>query len=272
MGIKKNKIHLDKYYTPYNTMKYCVDKTLEIIDNIAEIDFIEPSAGQGVFSTYLSEIGYDVIALDIAPEGDNIIQTDYLKYPLKYKKNRCVIGNPPYGNRNNLSLQFYKKSVQIADYISFILPISQLNNNTRMYEFDLIHSENLGKVLFSDKIEVPCCLNIYKRPKENTLNKKPKYHLEDVEIIESRRGSKLYLDKCDLRICSFGESGVISEYPNQFAKETCFIIKNTELRNKILKCLMNADWDTIYPKTTRANNLTKWQIVKYLKENIPNIQ
>lgn len=29
-------------------------------------------------------------------------------------------------------------------YIAFIQPISQLNNNLQMYEFDLIYSEDLG--------------------------------------------------------------------------------------------------------------------------------
>ena len=41
-----NKIDLDKYYTPIETAKYCIDKVYDIISdkNISEV--IEPSAGR----------------------------------------------------------------------------------------------------------------------------------------------------------------------------------------------------------------------------------
>lgn len=249
-----NKLYLDKYYTPYEIMKYCVNKTLEVLKNCKIEEFIEPSAGGGVFSKYLENKDYNVVALDIEPEDDNIIKANYLEYPFEYKKNRCIIGNPPYGDRNALSVAFYKKSIQIADYISFILPISQLNNNIQMYEFDLVHSENLGKVLFSDKKKVHCCLNIYKRPK-NSLNKKPIYKLEDVKIIESRRGNKIYVGKCDLRICAFGYIGKVCQYNNQYVKEFCFIIKNKNLKNIIYNTIINANWLNLYPQTSSPNLL-----------------
>lgn len=265
-----NKLYLDKYYTPYKTMKYCVKKTLEILKDFKIEEFVESSAGNGIFSNYLKNKGYKVIALDIEPEGEDIIKADYLDYPFEYKQNRCIIGNPPYGNRNTLSVKFYKKSIQIADYISFILPISQLNNNMQMYEFDLIHSEDLGKVLFSDKKKVHCCLNIYKRP-NGELNKKPVYKLEDVEIIESRRGQKIYDGECDLRICAYGTLGKVLNTPNTYVKEFCFIINNKKLKDKIINTISNVEWAKIYPQTC-SPNLLQWQVIKYLKEQIPKIK
>jgi len=72
--------------------------------------------------------------------GFNVrIKQDFLTVKLEYKKGRCIIGNPPFGERNALSVKFYNKSVEIGDYISFILPISQWNNNMQMYKFDLIY-------------------------------------------------------------------------------------------------------------------------------------
>lgn len=49
------KIQNDKYYTSPELAKYCVEKTKEIIgeDNITE--YIEPSAGSGVFLDYLDK-------------------------------------------------------------------------------------------------------------------------------------------------------------------------------------------------------------------------
>ena len=74
---------LDKYYTPVDLAKYCVEKTNEIIgeDNITE--YLEPSAGTGVFLKYLDK---PYLAYDIEPEGDNIVQADYLTLDLEYKK------------------------------------------------------------------------------------------------------------------------------------------------------------------------------------------
>ena len=56
------KIENDKYYTPQDLAKYCVEKTKEVIgeDNITE--YVEPSAGSGVFLNYLDKpyLAYDI--------------------------------------------------------------------------------------------------------------------------------------------------------------------------------------------------------------------
>ncbi len=166
-SLNSNKLHLDKYYTPKELAKYCIDKTFEIIgkNNISEI--IEPSAGNGSFSSQIE----NCIAYDIEPDNDNIIEQDFLELNLDYKKGRLIIGNPPFGDRMNLASKFIKKCYLISDYISFILPISQLNNNYKFYEFDLIHSEDLGEQLYTDRL-VRCCLNVYKRPKMGSIGRK----------------------------------------------------------------------------------------------------
>lgn len=155
-----SKIKNDKYYTPVELAKYCVEKTNEIIgkDNITE--YIEPSAGAGVFLDFLDK---PYLAYDIEPEDDRITKADWLTVNLPYKKGRCVIGNPPFGNSNNLIKSFYNKAVLLSDYISFILPISQINNTQYLYKFDLVYSEDLGEQIYSD-VSLHCCFNIYKRP------------------------------------------------------------------------------------------------------------
>ena len=44
------KIINDKYYTPIELAKYCIDKTYKIIGRENITDIIEPSAGNGSFS------------------------------------------------------------------------------------------------------------------------------------------------------------------------------------------------------------------------------
>jgi predicted RNA methylase len=81
-----NKLELDQYYTPKEVMEYCVNKTIEILEGKnCKIDcFLEPSAGQGIFSDYLYTIEKEVLALDIEPKCKNIIEADFLEYPIEY--------------------------------------------------------------------------------------------------------------------------------------------------------------------------------------------
>ena len=49
------KIKNDKYYTPPDIAKYIVEKTKEIIGSENITEYIEPSAGSGVFLDYLDK-------------------------------------------------------------------------------------------------------------------------------------------------------------------------------------------------------------------------
>ena len=153
-----DKLDYDQYYTPYDIMEYCVNKSWDIIKDLGYgvSEFLEPSAGEGVFSDYLATSGLNVIAMDLYPKKDNIIKQDYLTCDLEYKPERFIIGNPPYGSKFNLGRKFYNKSCELGDYIAFILPIRQLNNTQQLYKFDLVYSEDLGKVRFSNKKDVHC--------------------------------------------------------------------------------------------------------------------
>ena len=77
------KIQNDKYYTSPELAKYCVGKTKEIIGEDNIVEYVEPSAGSGVFLNYLDK---PYIAYDIEPEDEGIIKADFLKEPIEYKK------------------------------------------------------------------------------------------------------------------------------------------------------------------------------------------
>ena len=267
-----SKIPLDKYYTSDELAKYCVEKTKEIIgeDNITE--YLEPSAGAGVFLKYLDK---PYLAYDIEPKHESIVKQDFLKLNIQYLCGRLVIGNPPYGKKNTLSVKFYKKAVELGDYIAFILPISQLNNNQQMYEFDLIYSEDLGKQIYSN-IKLHCCFNIYKR-NPNGLNKKPNYKLKDVEIKEYRRGKggqTIPSDyNYDIAICGWG-NGIVGnkvEYTGQYASEIYIKIKNAKYRQEVIDLMNNTDWEK-HLSSISTKSLKLWRLYKYIKEQIPEIE
>lgn len=262
-----SKIINDKYYTPINLAYKLINKAYDIIgkDNITEV--IEPSAGSGSFSLQID----DCIAYDIEPEDESIHKQDFLGLNIDYKKGRLVIGNPPFGSRMNLAQKFFKKSVEIADYIAFILPISQLHNTNSMFEFDLIHSEDLGKQEYSDR-QLHCCFNIYKRPL-NGLNSKPKRKLKDVEII--RQDSKKYNDisEFDLRMCYWGNgsAGKILKDEEHYSAEYKIVIHNKNLKDEIIKVLHNVNWwDEL--NCIAMLKIQQFHIINVLKKYIKNIK
>ena len=254
-------------------MEYCVNKAWDVIKDLGYgvSEFLEPSAGEGVFSNYLATSGLDVIAIDIEPKGENIIKADFLTYDLKYKEGRFIIGNPPFGVRLNLARKFYKRAIELGDYIAFILPISQLNNTQSMYEFDLVHSEDLGKLLFSNKKKVHCCLNVYVRPK-NGLNKKIQNKLKDITII--REDKKDYEKiEYDIRMCYWGDgtAGKILTEEEHYSGEYKIIIHNKELRDEIINLFNTIDWSKEL-NSTAMRRIKQYHIIQVLKKYIPNIK
>lgn len=250
------KIPLDKYYTPKDLAKKLINKTFEIIDknNITEI--IEPSAGNGSFSKQID----NCIAYDLESEDDSIIKQDFLTLDLEYKKGRLFIGNPPFGDKNILSVKFLKKCAKFGDYIAFILPISQLNNQRQFKDFKLMYSEDLESIKYSG-IVVKTCFNIYKRVdyKINLNNK-----IKGITIKENRLYSKNIKGE-DLRLCGWGAAIGKKIMPNSYAKELCLFI-NREDKDLIISLLLKADWCNDY-KMTATPNLLHWQIYDYLRRN-----
>lgn len=262
------KLHNDKYYTPIPLAKRLIDKTFEVIGKNNITDIIEPSAGNGSFSSQLTCTAYD-----IAPEHPSIIKQDFLSLNTPYQKGRLIIGNPPFGNSNALSVNFYKKACSLCDYIAFIQPISQYNNNMQMYLFDLIYSEDLGIVKYSDR-ELHCCFNIYKRPESGKLNAKPDYRLKDIVIKEFRRNGNYKISAgYDYAMCNWGNGslGKVPEFVGQYAQEVYFYCNKKEYLPRLLDLL---EFNTIrnYVKSISGKRISVMRLYKYLKDNIEGIQ
>ena len=136
---------LDKFYTQEHVAKQCFEflhSQLNISENAI---YLEPSAGAGSFINLLSHY----IALDIAPEDDRIKKQDYLKYEVD-KENFITIGNPPFGNRSKLAIDFFNKAATMSDVIAFIVPVSfmkwsvqkNLSSNFALYNYLYLEPES----------------------------------------------------------------------------------------------------------------------------------
>ena len=138
---------LDKFYTQEHVAKQCFEflhSQLNISENAI---YLEPSAGAGSFINLLSHY----IALDIAPEDDRIKKQDYLKYEVD-KENFITIGNPPFGNRSKLAIDFFNKAATMSDVIAFIVPVSfmkwsvqkNLSSNFALYNYMYLEPESFS--------------------------------------------------------------------------------------------------------------------------------
>ena len=234
-------IELDKYYTPKRVVDICISRVKALGVGFSEV--IEPSAGNGAFLEGINNNFHcPKFLYDIKPEHSAIVEQDFLKLDLQYKKDRLIIGNPPFGSRNSLIIKFFKKSIELGDYIAFVLPVSQMNNVKQLYEFDLVESVDLGFQEYSG-VKLHCCFNIYKRPISG-LNKKPKLPvIENLEVVEYRRDKtdsyrKKIKDDHFHSICSWGSVGEKPTFIGEFALELYFYSEN----NKIKDVVKSIDW------------------------------
>lgn len=237
-----SKIELDKYYTDKELARYCTEKMVSFT-GVDGVTCIEPSAGNGSFIESIQDNYKDYLFLDIAPEHELVKEQDYLKYKCDIEGKVVVLGNPPFGRVSSLILKFFKSSVKFADYIGFILPISQLNNTKQLYEFDLVHSEDLGLREYSG-VMLHCCFNIYKRPDSGKLNRRAKINVEGLDVIEYRRDKEgKYLKRIKEgyfhSICSWGSGlGKVPKHIGQYAMELYFYSDDKYIKEVV----QSIDW------------------------------
>lgn len=112
-------VELDKFYTQPQIAKQCCDFLYNLYPKIKNKQFLEPSAGSGNFLPYLN----NYIALDIKPENDKIIKQDFFTWVPPHN-NFITIGNPPFGSRSKLAIQFFNYAAKFSDVIAFIVPVS----------------------------------------------------------------------------------------------------------------------------------------------------
>ena len=149
----------DQFFTPKEVAEKCwATFKKEIKINTDDYVFIEPSAGDGSFLKILPK---GSIGMDIEPRGENIQKQDYLTWkPSDTTKKYIVFGNPPFGLRGHLALNFLNYSYNFADYVCFILP--QLfesdgkgSPRKRVKGYNLIYSEGLSAMFYNpEKQEV----------------------------------------------------------------------------------------------------------------------
>ena len=138
---------LDKFYTQTHVSKQCFDYLQSCLSIPEDTVYLEPSAGDGAFLDFLP----NYVALDIEPEDERIEKQNYLTYETD-KTDFITIGNPPFGNRSKMAINFFNKAATMSDVIAFIVPVSfmkwsvqkNLNHNFALHSYIYLKPESFS--------------------------------------------------------------------------------------------------------------------------------
>ena len=178
--MKKKDRLLDQFYSSSKAVKQTLDILNKKID-IKNSIFVEPSAGTGNFIDGVKEIfpKNEWLAFDLEPKKDYIKQQNFLELELPYNKKYITIGNPPFGYKSDLAIEFINKALDYSDIVCFILPIQfrRYNVHKRIREdAKLIYSsDNLESksFIYLDKpYNVNCLIQIWVKNNERFKTKK----------------------------------------------------------------------------------------------------
>jgi len=119
----KRTVSAEQYFTSGCVVTQC----LELLARHYSLNefglIVEPCAGAGAF---LSQLPTDTrVGFDILPLHDEVIVQDFLTWnPPATSGKILTIGNPPFGRRAKLAVQFIEKAATFSDVFAFILPRS----------------------------------------------------------------------------------------------------------------------------------------------------
>lgn len=261
----------DQFFTTESMAQKCYDifanKLKELGENEEEYDYIEPSAGAGVFLDILPKDR--TIGLDIEPRRSDVKQHDYLTWYPNEEKKYVVFGNPPFGLRGHLALKFINHSANFSDYVCFILP--QLfesdgkgSPRKRIEDYNLIHSEKLdGNFLYPDGKEVVV----------NTIFQiwSKRHHEESYDIEE--------IQEDIMKIYSLSNGSTPSQQRNTdmlnkcdvYIPSTCFGKDNMKAYSTFKELPGEKGYGIVFKKRkqemTEASRIVNWSEVSFLSTN-----
>ena len=248
----------DKFYTKKEVAEKCLNILTEYYPNIyKEHYFLEPSAGSGNFSLLLP----NCLAYDIYPEHSSIKKADFLNEVILDKKEYITIGNPPFGKRCKLAIDFFNKCSLNSVLVGMMLPITFQKYNIQKElnpDFKLIHSSKLdnNSFLFNEKeYNVNCVFQIWilkdselDNYKDLRKYKKPSTKLDDCLLWQhnATKESRVYIEE-DWKYCVYRQG--YKDYSKLFTKENDY--------NFIKDRVFNSSDQFFYmkPLNTEANNI-----------------
>ena len=260
------KCDFDKFYTNPNI----VSKLLSEIDFDKYDLVIEPSAGNGSFSNQIENI----VALDLKPECDGIIEQNWFDYKISSNFNKVlVIGNPPFGNRNNLSKQFIDHALSFDNVhtIAFILPnVYNKYTNQKMFsnEWRLAKTIPLEKdsfLLNGEPYHVPCSFFVWTKEQgliDLRFNIDKYKSTPDFDIVSK--------DKADFFVMG-NQPKTIKKISEVSSTNRGYYIKSNIGIEKLKNILKSIEWKNFVHSSVNGGVawLSTYELIKIYEENKP---
>jgi len=193
---------IDKHYTDGNIAKVLVDTYIDF----SKFDcVVEPSAGGGSFIDTIPP-KMRTIAVDIKPDRDDIFQCDFFDIEDHFHFSSLddkilTLGNPPFGYRAQMAVDFINHASIFSDTIAFILPrsfrkpyvINQIDDN-----FHLIMDIDIEGDIFNTGTCARTCFQIWKKlPYKREKIYLPRFACDFDPVPQGLKFKKEY---CDLAI------------------------------------------------------------------------
>lgn len=158
---KQNK-ELDQFFTNPVVAASCVANVAQYVS--MDMAVLEPSAGDGAFFFELAKRYPNVVGCDIDPRFNAVIKQDYLTSTFTPD---AVIGNPPFGKRSALAIQFFNHAAKTAQVIAFIVPIqfrkwsvqSKLDKRFALVSDELLPEDSF--LVDGKPYKVRCCFQVW---------------------------------------------------------------------------------------------------------------
>lgn len=264
---------MDKFYTKPEIAFECYECLLKNINTHNTDVFIEPAAGNGSFYFLFPE--KQRIGIDIEPDHQNIIKQDFFTFIPPKDQKIIIIGNPPFGKRAKLSIEFFQYASTFSTTIAFILPLQWEKWSVQKHipkEWKLIVSNKLPKnsFLFDGKEKnINCCFQIWTKEdinKNMRIKEKPLIKHSDFEMYlynNTKQALKFFDYKWDFAVPrqGFYDYSVRETNKNKCSKHIqwmFFKAKNKDVLDKLLKL----DFEKLSRKNTTIPGFGKADIIE----------
>lgn len=117
----KRTVDLEQYFTCHDLASRCLEAVVKHYDFASFKLVLEPSAGDGAFFSILP--ASNRVGIDLKPMAEGIEKADFFQWePPLFEDNILTIGNPPFGQRGSLAVEFINRACQFSRVVAFILP------------------------------------------------------------------------------------------------------------------------------------------------------
>ena len=278
--------NFDKFYTKSEVAKECYNFLITHFPEVEDKLFLEPSAGEGRFLPYLK----NYVALDIKPENDLITEQDFLVYKTE-EEHYITIGNPPFGSRSKLAIDFFNKAAEMSDIIAFIVPVSfmkwsvqkNLDNAFALYDYFYLEPESFTdqgnpfsvRTVFQIWIKKN---SIYDKKIDKRLTRQPPISHTDFLIWQyNATPQALGTEEEDWEIATYRQG--YHDYNTLFTKQDYEHIKEKmtgqrkqqfffikPLTEEARKVILNMDFNLLAERNTSTPGFGKGDFVSYYNE------